>query len=58
MHKEIDERIKKLNAQRNSKKDSKKIQKRNEFYFFVQRKEKKKNKAILEDLHLEKLKIT
>jgi hypothetical protein len=41
MHKEIDERIKKLNAQRNSKKDSKKIQKRNEFYFFVQRKEKK-----------------
>jgi hypothetical protein len=36
-------------------KDSKKIQKRNELYFFVQRKE---NKTILKDLHLEKLKIT
>jgi hypothetical protein len=36
-------------------KDSKKIQKRNKLYFFIQRKE---NRAILKNLHLEKLKIT
>jgi hypothetical protein len=36
-------------------KDNKKVQKRNELYFFIQRKE---NRAILENLHLQKLKIT
>jgi Ni,Fe-hydrogenase I cytochrome b subunit len=36
-------------------KDNKKVQKRSKLYFFIQRKE---NRAILQNLHLEKLKFT